>query len=53
VPATYLLIAVIFLINTLIRRPVESVVGLVLALTGIPAYYYWRRSTRATNSAEV
>jgi len=53
VPASYLLIAAVFLINTLIRRPVESIVGLLLALTGVPAYYYWQRSTRAAKSAEA
>ena len=48
-PGLYLLIAIIFLINTLVERPVESLAGLLLAFTGIPAYYYWRRSSqRAT-----
>jgi len=41
-PALYLLIAIVFLINTLIERPVQSLAGLLLALTGIPAYFYWR-----------
>jgi basic amino acid/polyamine antiporter, APA family len=53
VPAAYLLIATVFLINTMIRRPIESMVGLLLALTGVPAYYYWRRSTLAIKSAEA
>jgi basic amino acid/polyamine antiporter, APA family len=41
-PALYLLIATVFLVNTLIERPVQSLAGLLLALTGIPAYFYWR-----------
>jgi basic amino acid/polyamine antiporter, APA family len=45
-PGLYLLIAFVFLVNTLFQRPVESVAGLLLALTGIPAYYYWRNSAR-------
>jgi basic amino acid/polyamine antiporter, APA family len=53
VPVTYLMIATVFLINTLISRPVESVVGLVLALSGIPAYFYWRRTARIAQSAEI
>lgn len=43
-PALYLLIAIVFLVNTLVQRPVESLAGLLLALPGIPAYYYWRHS---------
>jgi len=45
-PALYLLIAIVFLINTLVERPIESLAGLLLALTGIPAYYYWRHSAQ-------
>jgi basic amino acid/polyamine antiporter, APA family len=41
-PALYLLIAAVFLVNTLIERPVQSMAGVLLALTGIPAYFYWR-----------
>jgi basic amino acid/polyamine antiporter, APA family len=41
-PALYLLVAAVFLVNTLIERPVQSLAGLLLALTGIPAYFYWR-----------
>ena len=33
-----------FVVNTLLERPTESVVGLVLVLTGIPVYLYYRRS---------
>jgi len=50
-PALYLLIAIVFLVNTLVERPVESLAGLLLALTGVPAYYYWRHS--ATRRTEI
>lgn len=32
-----------YLINTLIQRPLESAVGIVLTLSGIPFYLYWTR----------
>ncbi|MGH9682964.1 MAG: APC family permease [Candidatus Acidiferrales bacterium] len=44
-PALYLLVGTIFVLTTLFARPLESVVGLLLALPGVPAYFYWRRST--------
>jgi hypothetical protein len=32
-------------INTLMERPVESLVGLGLLALGLPAYWYWSRGT--------
>lgn len=43
-PGFYLLVTVIFLISTMIARPLESLAGLVLALLGVPGYLYWRES---------
>jgi APA family basic amino acid/polyamine antiporter len=47
IPGLYLLITGAFLVNTLIARPRESLVGLGLALLGVPAYFYWRHEKRS------
>jgi len=55
-PATAVLFVVItcwFLANMLITRPIPSLAGLVLVLTGIPAYFLWARSQEQARSAEV
>jgi len=41
-PATYILVAIAFVISTLLARPLESLVGLGLACLGIPLYWHWR-----------
>jgi APA family basic amino acid/polyamine antiporter len=48
VPMIFILALSGILLNTLIRRPVESLSGLVLMTLGIPVYYLWKRK-RALN----
>ncbi|MBI1746999.1 MAG: amino acid permease [Acidobacteria bacterium] len=43
VPAIFVLMAAALVINTLIYRPAESLIGLGLILVGLPAFYYWKR----------
>jgi APA family basic amino acid/polyamine antiporter len=43
-PALYIVIAVGFVVSTLISRPRESSAGLVMACVGIPLYWYWRQA---------
>jgi APA family basic amino acid/polyamine antiporter len=43
VPGLFGLIIIWIMINTLLERPVESVLGLVLIVIGLPVYFYWRR----------
>ena len=43
VPGLFGMIIIWIMINTLIEKPVESVVGLVLILIGLPVYIYWHR----------
>ena len=45
-PVAFLLITLWFLINMLVTRPEASFAGLGLILTGVPAYFLWRRWTR-------
>lgn len=43
VPAIFVLGSAAFVLNTLFERPVESVIGLALVLTGVPVYLMQRR----------
>lgn len=44
VPAVFLVGSAIFVLNTLVERPVESFTGLGLVLIGVPVYLLQRRS---------
>jgi APA family basic amino acid/polyamine antiporter len=43
VPTLFGLIILWIMINTLIEKPMESVIGLILIVIGLPVYYYWHR----------
>jgi len=43
VPGLFGLIIIWIMINTLIEKPVESILGLVLIVIGLPVYFYWQR----------
>jgi len=43
VPAIVVLFSAALFINTIIARPREAGIGLVLMLTGVPMYFYFRR----------
>jgi APA family basic amino acid/polyamine antiporter len=43
-PLVFIIVLLIILVNTLIKKPVESLAGLGLAVIGIPIYYTWRKS---------
>jgi basic amino acid/polyamine antiporter, APA family len=43
VPALFILGSLAFVLNTLIERPTESLLGLGLLALGLPAYWYWTR----------
>jgi APA family basic amino acid/polyamine antiporter len=45
-PLLYLLVASGLVVSTLMTRPRESVIGIGMALLGIPLYVYWRKKTR-------
>jgi APA family basic amino acid/polyamine antiporter len=42
-PIIYLIVALAFVVSTLLTRPRESLVGLALAVLGVPLYLHWRR----------
>lgn len=43
VPLLFIAVAVLLLWSTLLTRPRESLMGLVLMAAGIPFYWYWQR----------
>jgi APA family basic amino acid/polyamine antiporter len=44
VPALFVLTSLAFVINTLVERPTESGIGVVLVAAGVPAFLWWRRT---------
>ena len=46
VPAVFVLASAALVLNTLIEKPTESLVGLGLLALGVPAYFHWRRAAR-------
>ena len=43
IPIVFIITSTGILINTLIRKPAESLIGLVITIIGIPVYHYWKR----------
>jgi APA family basic amino acid/polyamine antiporter len=43
VPALFVVVALLVVANTLVEKPVESLIGLGLLALGVPAYLFWQR----------
>ena len=52
VPAIYFLFCVALFLNTIITRPREAAIGIVLILLGIPVYFWLNRKSRKPHSFE-
>lgn len=50
VPLLFGLAILWIMINTLVEKPVEALIGLGLTLTGLPVYFYWSRHGNTTTS---
>ncbi len=46
VPVLFILASLLLVGNTLVERPVESLLGLALLAVGLPLYAFWRRRSR-------
>lgn len=44
VPGLFVVALGVLVVNTLIEKPVESLLGLAVVALGLPAYWYWSRS---------
>ncbi len=42
-PALFIAAAVAVVVNTVVARPVQALIGLGIVATGVPAYFAWRR----------
>ncbi|TFG96426.1 MAG: amino acid permease [Calditrichales bacterium] len=42
IPAIFTLVMGVVMLNTIIEKPLESIIGLILILLGLPVYFYWR-----------
>jgi APA family basic amino acid/polyamine antiporter len=51
-PAIYVLIGVAWILNTTLRRPMESFWSMAIVLIGVPGYLYWKRGSRKAAVAE-
>jgi APA family basic amino acid/polyamine antiporter len=43
VPVAFMLVSIVLLANTLVEKPLESLLGLLFLAAGVPAYVWWRR----------
>jgi APA family basic amino acid/polyamine antiporter len=50
-PILFVASAALLVLNTIVSQPARAAIGLVVVLSGVPAYYWWRRSTRASRSS--
>jgi len=49
IPAIYILFCLVLVTISLIERPRECIIGLVLILAGLPFYFYWNKSSGKTS----
>lgn len=49
VPAIFILFCIFLICNTIIARPREAGIGMVLILIGIPFYYWFQRNSKKEN----
>ena len=50
-PAIYVVLATAWTLNTIWKRPMESLGGLLLVLAGVPGYLFWKRKRGAVSVA--
>jgi APA family basic amino acid/polyamine antiporter len=51
-PAIYVLIGAAWLLNTIVRRPLEAFWSTAIVLVGMPGYLYWKRAGRKAAAVE-
>jgi len=50
VPIAFVLASTWFLVNTLIEKPAEAGLGVLMVALGVPVFYFWRRKSRRVES---
>jgi APA family basic amino acid/polyamine antiporter len=46
VPIAFVLASIWFLVNTLIEKPAEAGLGVLMVALGVPVFYFWKRKAR-------
>ena len=52
-PLLFVASAAALVLNTIASQPGRAGIGLAVVLSGIPAYYWWRRTTRVSSASAV
>lgn len=52
-PAFFIVVAVWFVVNTLISEPAQAWAGLLFLAIGVPVYYFWKRRSRTLHNTEA
>jgi APA family basic amino acid/polyamine antiporter len=42
-PAAFIVVVAAFVLNTIVAQPGRAAIGIAVVLTGVPAYFIWRR----------
>lgn len=42
-PALFIAVVALFVVNTIVRQPLEALIGTGIVLSGVPAYFAWRK----------
>jgi APA family basic amino acid/polyamine antiporter len=50
VPLIFSLVALLFCISIVWRRPMESLFGLILLALGLPFYLFWQHTSKKTET---
>lgn len=50
-PIIFILMSAMVVVNTLVRAPLESGIGIAIVLTGAPVYFFWRRHQQRQDGA--
>ncbi len=53
VPAAFIAGSGLLVVNTLMERPAESLLGLGLVAIGLPAYWYWNGRRGGTTQSSI
>jgi len=46
IPLLFIIINVAVFFNTIIAQPLKSIIGLIMLLIGLPAFFYWKKKSK-------
>ncbi len=50
-PILFILLSAAVVVNTLVRAPLESGIGVVIVLSGTPAYFFWKKRVQESRES--